>query len=131
MKLVAGWAVSAALVLAATTAHAQQGPPYGRVSDFDSPYVPNAAMRYGRILVPPQDVFAMLRETGFSPIGVPQLRGNVYVVAAVDRRGDDGRVIVDARTGQIINFMPADRMDDPYEGEAAYGAPPYGPRGAA
>ena len=49
----------------------------------------------------------MLRDNGFSPLGIPRLRGTVYSIAVIDRRGDDGRLVIDARDGRIIRFMPA------------------------
>ena len=60
-------------------------------------------------------------------------RGFVYTIAVIDRRGDDGRLVIDARTGRILRFMPAYyRMgDNPVEDmPAAYGppgAPPISP----
>ena len=67
-----------------------------------------------------------MRENGFSPLGIPQQRGLFYTIAVIDRRGDDGRLVIDARTGQIIRFMPAYRM-----GSNFYDDPPraYGPAG--
>ncbi|HEY0235444.1 MAG TPA: hypothetical protein VGC86_10400, partial [Afipia sp.] len=55
-----------------------------------------------RPLVAPDQVAAMLRSTGFSLLGPINRRGWVYTVAVLNPRGDDGRVIVDARTGAII-----------------------------
>ena len=49
----------------------------------------------------------VLRENGFSPLGVPRLRGLFYSVSAIDRRGDDGRLVIDARDGRIVRFVPA------------------------
>ena len=53
-----------------------------------------------------------MSRNGFSPLGVPRLRGLFYSISAIDRRGDDGRLVIDARTGRILRFMPADRMGD-------------------
>ena len=125
MKRFTGWAVSAGLMLAATAANAQMLAPYRAASDFDGPYQrPYGALPppppvynyggYGPALLPPQEVYAVLRDNGFSPLGIPHQRGFVYVIAAVDRRGDDGRLVIDARNGQIIRFVPA------------YGYGPYG-----
>ncbi|AWM04477.1 hypothetical protein [Bradyrhizobium amphicarpaeae] len=105
------------------------------VSDFDGPYAPGYAAppmrpRYGQgynqgygynqdygynygydergpALLPSTEVYAVLRESGFSPLGIPRLRGSVYTIAVIDRRGDDGRLVIDARDGRIIRFMPA------------------------
>src|ERR1700689_5040719 len=127
MKLFTGWVVSAGLVLAAATAHAQAvapdgtgGSPYMAVSDVDGPSAgPYAAMPpeaaaprygYGPTLLPPREVYTVLRENGFSPLGAPQQRGLFYVIAAVDRAGEDGRLVIDARNGRIVRFMPAYRF---------------------
>jgi hypothetical protein len=58
-------------------------------------------------LVAPDQIAAMLRSTGFSLLGPIYPRGWVYTVAVLNPRGDDGRVIIDARTGAIIRFIPA------------------------
>jgi hypothetical protein len=137
MRLLAGWAVGCCVVLAATAAGAQgagpYGSPYARMSDFDDPYYTPMAPRGplsrgdGMTLVPPHEVFAVMREAGFLPTGAPRLRGFTYVISAIDRRGGDGRLVVDARTGEIVNFVPSDSYQ-----EGTNGPPggPYGPRGA-
>jgi hypothetical protein len=70
----------------------------------------------------------VLRDNGFSPLGIPRLRGFVYTIAAIDRGGADGRLIIDARNGRIIRFLPAYRMggDNYYEEQSAL----HGPFGA-
>ncbi len=60
-----------------------------------------------RPLVAPDQVAAMLRSTGFSLLGLINRRGWVYTAAVLNPRGDDGRAIIDARTGAIIRFIPA------------------------
>ena len=65
---------------------------------------------YGPRLLPPQEVYTVLRDTGFSPLGIPRLRGFVYTISVVDRRGGDGRLMIDARNGRIVRFVPASRM---------------------
>jgi hypothetical protein len=138
MKLLMGWAVSAGLVFVAATANAQtltptetERPPAARVSDVGGP---NAAMLpeapppgYGPRLLPPLEVYTIVRESGFSPLGIPQQRGLVYTISVIDRGGDDGRLVIDARSGRIIRFMPAYRMGDNFNEDlnAAYG--PVGP----
>lgn len=147
MKFFTGWVASAALVLAATAAAAQvpvtgavRGS-YVAVSDFDGPYgapeapPPRQGYGYGYGyehppgLLPAVEVYAVLRENGFSPLGIPRLRGFVYTIAAIDRRGDDGRLAIDARDGRILRFMPAYRpgfgIGPAYDEET-----PYGPQGA-
>ncbi len=137
MKLLIGWAVSAGLVVVAAAANAQvltpteTGRPAMRVSDVGGPYAampPEAPLPgYGPRLLPPMEVYAIVRESGFSPLGIPQQRGLVYTISVIDRGGDDGRLVIDARTGRIIRFMPAHRMGDNFNEDlnAAYG--PVGP----
>ena len=123
MKLFTGWVMSAGLVLAATSANAQMlapyqigGPRYSAVSDFDGPYaemppeVP--APRYGPMLLPAPEVYTVVRENGFSPLGIPRQRGFVYTISVINRDGDDGQLVIDARNGRIIRFVPAYRMGD-------------------
>ena len=135
MKLFTGWILSAGLVVMAAAANAQGLAPYetGRspytvVSDVEGPYAvmpPEApGPRYGPALLPPTEVYAILRENGFLPLGIPQQRGLVYTIAVIDRGGDDGRLVIDARNGRIIRFVAADRMGDNFdEGlRGSYGA---------
>jgi hypothetical protein len=143
MKLFTGWVMSAGLVLSATVANAQVLAPYetGRprysaVSDVEGRYagmLPEAPVaRYGPMLLPPQEVYTIVRESGFSPLGIPQQRGLVYTISVIDRGGDDGRLVIDARTGRILRFMPAYRMGDNFNEDltAPYGAPGYGAPGS-
>jgi hypothetical protein len=154
MKLFTGWAVSAGLVLAASAANAQMLAPndvgkarYQAASDVEGPYTtmpppapyadvpPQApATRYGPALLPPLEVYTIVRENGFSPLGIPHQRGYVYVIAVLDRSGEDGRLIIDARDGRIIRFTPAFRTGGYYDEDYPphYGSPgrgPYGPSG--
>jgi hypothetical protein len=125
MKLFKGLFVSAALAAGVTAANAQVlapyeigGSPYPIVSDVEGSYAPPAGepavRRYGEqmMLLPPREVYAVVRDSGFSPLGVPQQRGLVYTIAVIDRGGEDGRLVIDARNGRIIRFMPAYRMGD-------------------
>ena len=109
MKRFAGWAVSAGLVLAASAANAQMPGPYRAVSDFDGPYdrpygavppPPPPVYNYGAYgpgggpgpaLLPPQEVYAVLRDNGFSPLGVPDFLKRTSIIRysgrAVERFG--------------------------------------------
>jgi hypothetical protein len=140
MKLFTGWmTMSAGLVLTAAAAHAQvlapyvvAGSRYSVVSDVEGPYAgmpPEASgPRYGGpMLLPPQEVYTVVHESGFSPLGVPQLRGFVYTIAVIDRGGDDGRLVIDARNGRILRFMPANRMGDNFNEDMTL---TYGPTGS-
>jgi hypothetical protein len=138
MKLLMGWAASAGLIFAAEAANAQVLAPYDierspvtMVSDVGGPgpyaAMPPEAPAYGPRLLPPMAVYSIVRESGFSPLGIPQQRGLVYTISVIDRGGDDGRLVIDARSGRIIRFMPATRMGDNFNDDlnAAYG--PVGP----
>jgi len=152
MKFFTGCVAAAALALVVTAAEAQV-PANGivggatiAVSDFDGPYGPPDAVpppppRYGYgygyeergpapALLPATEVYAVLRDNGFSPLGIPRLRGSVYTIAVIDRRGADGRLVIDARDGRIIRFMP---NADAYGMAPAYEEPavaPYRPQSA-
>src|SRR6516164_3123913 len=99
-------------------------PPYAAAA----PVPPYAAIpreipetTYGPPLLPPAEVYAVLRETGFRPLGVPRQRGMFYVIMVTDRYGEGGRLVIDARTGQFVRFVPAYRTQDIY---GAYEAAP-------
>jgi hypothetical protein len=77
---------------------------------------------YGSPLLPPTEVYAVLRDNGFSPLGAPRLRGLFYSVSAIDRRGEDGRLAIDARDGRIVRFVPAEH----FGGYGGYGDGYYG-----
>lgn len=125
MKIV-GWMISAAgLAAVATGAHAgmlpspQAAPPAViKVSDFGGPDVvvePPLARRYApgayvAALLPPDEIAAIVRDQGFAPLGYPRPRGAYYTFGAVDPNGDDGRLIVDGRSGRIVRFVPADQI---------------------
>ncbi|MCA6115758.1 hypothetical protein J6524_12770 [Bradyrhizobium sp. WSM 1738] len=152
MKLFTG-SLAAGLVLLASGAQAQ-GPyeagrsPYRAASDFDVPYAvappPVPGPRYvpgpdyppgpqygyapGPGLLPSTEVYSVLRDNGFLPLGIPRLRGFVYTIAVVDRGGEDGRLVIDARNGRIIRFVPSDRMGDNfYEEQSAFRGPSAAP----
>lgn len=92
-----------------------------------SPYAAIPSTRYqrstlgARPMLPPQQVVTVLRSSGYSPLGRVTQRGWIYTIAAIDRNGDDGRLIIDARTGQIMRFIPAQAVDERIM--AAYGPP--------
>jgi hypothetical protein len=138
MRLLTGWIVSAGLVVTAGAANAEilapydlGSSPYAVVSDVGGHYAampPEApASGYGPSLLPPREVYTVVRDSGFSPLGVPQQRGLVYTIAVIDRGGDDGRLVIDARTGRIIRFLPANRMGDNFNDDLTVTYGPVGP----
>jgi hypothetical protein len=117
--------LSAGLVAMAGAANAQMAAPadigrspYVAASDVDGPYAampPEAeAPRYGPMLLPAPEVYTIVRENGFSPLGVPRQHGLFYMIAVMDRGGNDGRLLIDARNGRIVRFVAADRMGEDY-----------------
>jgi hypothetical protein len=124
MKLCRGWVMSAGLVLAATSANAQVSngqvlnsqvavpdegarPLYSAVSDVGGPYAampPQAPGYYGPHLLPAPEVYTVLRDNGFSPLGAPQQRGLFYTIAVLDRGGGEARLVIDARDGRIVRY---------------------------
>lgn len=155
MKAFAGWAVMAGLVLAASAANAQMLAPYRTISDLDTPYgygamppTPYPAMPpapyvavppapapegypppevYAPPMLPPREVYAILRANGFQPLGVPRQRGVLYTISAINPDGEDGRLVIDARDGRILRFVPAYAMGREFDEEVG---PGYGPHGA-
>src|SRR5260221_3579829 len=138
MKFFTGWLLATGLALATTAAQAQVPAPdqagrspYNSVSDIGDPYYapppqyPGPRYGQGPMLLPPTEVYTVVRESGFSPLGIPQQRGFVYTISVIDRGGDDGKLVIDARTGRIIRFMPANRMGDNLNDDLniTYGAP--------
>ena len=151
MKFTVGCMTAVGLMLA-STAQAQVLPPMRgdavQISDVEDagPYAamppryrepgpsysdgpPRDGYGYAPAILPPQEIHAILREAGFSPLGALQQRGPVYTVAAVDRRGDDGRMVIDARSGRILRFTPAYQMGERIHMDtvARYGSPSASP----
>jgi len=102
------------------------GPDYGyRENGYpppERPYRPDAYRPdgyrpdygYAPAYLPPNEVYAILRDNGFSALGAPRQRGNVYVISVLDRDGEDGRLLIDARSGRILRFVPAFQSGSDY-----------------
>jgi hypothetical protein len=140
--LAAGLAFSATAAQAQMLAPYDAGrSPYTRASDFGAPYSeapygrseapydrgpyyappepaapPRYGYGYGPALLPPHEVYNIIREAGFSPLGIPQQRGYVYTISVIDRGGGDGKLVIDGRNGRIIRFMPAWQMGGHFNG---------------
>ncbi len=78
-------------------------------------------------MIPPVQVVAVLRSSGYSPLGQMTQRGWIYTVAALDPNGEDGRLIIDARTGRIMRFIPAMEVDARLSDRMAMAYGPPGP----
>jgi hypothetical protein len=137
MRVFAGWVLAAGLVFSVTSANAQLRAPdgigsatYTPVSDISGPYAampPEARPPRGPMLLPPTEVYTVLRESGFLPLGIPRQRGLVYTISAIDRGGEDGRLVIDARTGRIIRFMPAYQTGGNFDDDLTLTNGPVGP----
>ena len=103
--------------------------PPPRIYDPRGTYAAIPPARYDgaidRPAVAPDQVAAMLRSTGFSLLGPLNRRGWVYTISVLNPRGDDGRAIIDVRTGAIIRFIPAFAVNGRTDQElsALYGPP--------
>src|SRR5262245_39183602 len=62
--------------------------------------------------IPPYEMNAIARSAGLRPIGPAMRQGPHYVLRAVDRRGEERRVVIDARYGEVISAVPVVRMPD-------------------
>jgi hypothetical protein len=103
---------------------------YGPGDDGYGPRYGGPQYGYGPELMPLPEVYAVLRDNGFSPLGIPHQRGFIYVIAAIDRSGQDGRLVIDGRSGQIIRFTPAYRWGLPLDRMHYQPGPPPASYGA-
>ncbi len=141
MKFFTG-SLAAGLVLLAGSAQAQGPGRYMAASDVETPYVvapprvvappppyeAGPGYGYGPSLLPSTEVYSVLRDNGFSPLGIPRLRGFVYTIAVLDRDGSGGRLVIDARNGRILRFVPRRwGGDNFYEEQSMLRAPLPGP----
>jgi hypothetical protein len=55
--------------------------------------------------IPPQHIDAMVRSMGFQPIAEPRPRGPLWVTHAVDRDGQQVRVLIDGFSGRVIDVL--------------------------
>ena len=59
--------------------------------------------------LPPYEMMAIVHSMGLRPISQPMRQGPTYVLRAIDRRGEERRVVVDARYGEVISAVPVVR----------------------
>jgi hypothetical protein len=55
--------------------------------------------------IPPQHIDAMVRSMGFQPVAEPRPRGPLWVTHAVDRDGQQVRVLIDGFSGRVIDVL--------------------------
>jgi hypothetical protein len=78
--------------------------------------------------MPPYRVLALMRATGFEPVGHPVRVGDVYRLRALDPNNIEYLLILDARTGRTVSVREIG-MPGPYAAMPAYGpyrGPVYG-----
>jgi hypothetical protein len=80
---------------------------------------PSFSARAGAVL-PPYEVLTSVRSMGLDPVGRPALRGRVYVLRAFDATQFEKRVVVDARSGEVLSVRDAIHTSPAYT--------PYDPR---
>jgi hypothetical protein len=83
-------------------------------------------------LLPPHEIVTVVRSTGLVPLGRPTRRGNDYVLRARDEIGQQVRVVVDGRVGEVRSVVPValgrrgrDADEPPYPSIFESGPPVY------
>jgi hypothetical protein len=108
-------ACAVVVCLASSAALAQPAPlPPGRVAGLAP-------------VMPVQEIGRILHANGFVPQATPVRNGEAYQVRAIDRRGRQVRVAIDARYGDILMVRPIAMVPPGVYGPRPYGPPPYGP----
>ncbi|MFC7398616.1 hypothetical protein ACFQU1_15560 [Chelatococcus sp. GCM10030263] len=79
---------------------------------------------YGDELMPPEAVVRMVERRGFAVEGPLRRRGDVYIVHAVDGRGDLTRLMVDAFDGTIVSRRVLASASRDWEEEEELDGPP-------
>jgi len=64
--------------------------------------------------LPPNRIIAIVRATGFDPMGAPARNGDLYELRALDRNDIAYRLVIDARTGRTVS-MHQIAVPGPYE----------------
>jgi hypothetical protein len=64
--------------------------------------------------LPPNRIVAIVRATGFDPMGTPTRNGDLYMLRALDPNDVAYRLVIDARTGRTVS-MHQIAVPGPYE----------------
>ncbi len=92
---------------------------------FEPAGTAHAQLFFSRI--PPGDIVNIVRNRGFYDVENPYFRGDVYVVDASERRGLRVRLVVDPRTGDIVERLIVGRNNRVYPaGPNVVTVPPLG-----
>jgi hypothetical protein len=97
-----------------------------------SPVLAQTAHPAGR--VPPEDVLTSIRSMGLDPATRPLLRGRVYALRAFDPSHAEKRVLVDARSGEVLSVRAvaaAGSAEAPYNPRYGRYEPPRPPASVA
>jgi hypothetical protein len=57
-------------------------------------------------VLPPYEIVAIVRSAGLNPLSRPSRRGMNYLLRAIDQGGQEVRVVVDGRLGEVIAVTP-------------------------
>jgi hypothetical protein len=75
-------------------------------------------------VLPAHEILTIIRSTDLRPVGQPVRRGATYVLRAIDPSGEELRVVMDARHGDILSVRPAGAAAPPPGARmGAYGPP--------
>lgn len=85
-------------------------------------------IRIAQAAFPPYEIMTIVRSTGLDPLSRPVLRGNAYVLRALDGYDREVRVVVDAQGGRILSVQPVVPVSAPYGAvPPRYAGPRYAP----
>ena len=114
------------LALASSASAQTAGPPPASLNPpaaLDQPAPPYSQPALNQPGLPPQRILAIVRATGFDPVGRPVRRGNLYVQRALDPNDIEYRLVIDSLTGRTVSIRPIGMPGGPYGPGPAYG--PY------
>jgi hypothetical protein len=57
-------------------------------------------------VLPPHEIITIVRSAGLNPVSRPARRGTNYLLRAIDEGGQEVRVVVDGRIGEVIAVTP-------------------------
>ena len=77
--------------------------------------------------LPPHEIFAMVRSSGFDPVSRPVRSGRTFTLRAIDRYDLELNLVVDARTGRVLS---ANEVAAPRDAARRGPMPAYDPRDA-
>ena len=88
---------------------------------------PILAQAFGQGVLPPYEIATIIRSAGLDPLVRPLRRGAYYVLHAIGRDGREMRVVVRARSGEIVSVTPVMAAAAPRTPPRAMTRGPYEP----